>query len=257
MKETIPTRSPDGNCEPCEYLSWDTHFFGYRIARVSHHHLDTHSIEAIFDWCQKNSIECLYFLADSDEPESILLVQEQGFRLVEVRVTMELKLGNWSRKAKPEDNENIIIRPMKEGDYAGLRRIASNSFVHSRFYCDGSFSKKKCQEYYETWIRTSYEGRVDLFLVAEQLGNPIGFITGIFSRNKKEVRLELCAVKESRQEMGVGERLTQTIVKQSVDAGATVALVVTQGRNVAAQRMFQHLGFLTRSCQLYYHKWFS
>jgi ribosomal protein S18 acetylase RimI-like enzyme len=31
--------------------------------------------------------------------------------------------------------------------------------------------------------------------------------------------------------------------------------VVTQGRNVAAQRLYQRAGFVTASTQLWYHRW--
>jgi len=32
--------------------------------------------------------------------------------------------------------------------------------------------------------------------------------------------------------------------------------VVTQGRNLAAQRLYQRNGFVTASLQLWYHRWF-
>jgi hypothetical protein len=31
---------------------------------------------------------------------------------------------------------------------------------------------------------------------------------------------------------------------------------VTQGRNLAAQRLYQRTGFLIRDLQLWYHKWY-
>jgi len=40
------------------------------------------------------------------------------------------------------------------------------------------------------------------------------------------------------------------------DQNASNITVVTQGRNVAAQRLYQRLGFVTRSLELTYHKWF-
>ncbi len=33
--------------------------------------------------------------------------------------------------------------------------------------------------------------------------------------------------------------------------------VVTQGRNCAGQRVYQHCGFLIRGVHLWYHRWFS
>jgi len=38
--------------------------------------------------------------------------------------------------------------------------------------------------------------------------------------------------------------------------GITHAEVVTQGRNYGAQRMYQRCGFVTRTTELWYHKWF-
>jgi hypothetical protein len=32
--------------------------------------------------------------------------------------------------------------------------------------------------------------------------------------------------------------------------------VVTQGNNLAAQRLYQTCGFLSRDLQLWYHKWY-
>jgi hypothetical protein len=34
------------------------------------------------------------------------------------------------------------------------------------------------------------------------------------------------------------------------------AVVITQGRNVRAQRLYQRSGFVTASSQLWYHRWF-
>jgi ribosomal protein S18 acetylase RimI-like enzyme len=36
-----------------------------------------------------------------------------------------------------------------------------------------------------------------------------------------------------------------------------VATVVTQGRNIASQRLYQKHGFVTQSIQLWYHRWTS
>ncbi len=33
--------------------------------------------------------------------------------------------------------------------------------------------------------------------------------------------------------------------------------VVTQGKNIPAQRAYQRCGFITRSVELWFHKWFD
>jgi hypothetical protein len=39
------------------------------------------------------------------------------------------------------------------------------------------------------------------------------------------------------------------------DRGAATVSVVTQGRNVRAQRIYQQFGMRTRSLELWYHRW--
>jgi RimJ/RimL family protein N-acetyltransferase len=41
------------------------------------------------------------------------------------------------------------------------------------------------------------------------------------------------------------------------DQGMDSMEVVTQGRNVAAQRLYQKCGFATKEVQLWYHHWFG
>jgi dTDP-4-amino-4,6-dideoxy-D-galactose acyltransferase len=38
--------------------------------------------------------------------------------------------------------------------------------------------------------------------------------------------------------------------------GVTEVTVVTQGRNIEAQRLYQKCGFLSRAIYYWYHKWF-
>ena len=81
--------------EPCVFLQWDTDFFGFKVARVNGHNLDVEKIKDIYRWCEDYEIECLYFLAGSDDPKTIRCAEDHNFRLVEVRVNMDSSLKNW------------------------------------------------------------------------------------------------------------------------------------------------------------------
>ena len=56
---------------------------------------------------------------------------------------------------------------------------------------------------------------------------------------------------------GGGSALVQGALAWFADRGVTQVLVVTQGRNVGAQRLYQKAGFLTRKVELWYHRWFD
>jgi GNAT superfamily N-acetyltransferase len=243
--------------EPCRYLDWDTHFFGHRIGRIEAHRLDARLWEAIDQWRRQHDIECLYFLADSDDPQTITLAQKHGFQLVEVRLTFERSLADWDPQTRPKAAEGVLIRPAREQDIPILQDIASNSYIDSRYYFDEHFTERQWQEYYRSWVQKSCSGGAELALVAEKEGEVLGYITGQLDHEKNEGIYELTGVKETARRMGVGQELFRSGLDWYVRAGIRSIWVATQGRNITTQRMIQRNGFVTRSCQLYYHKWFQ
>jgi ribosomal protein S18 acetylase RimI-like enzyme len=54
----------------------------------------------------------------------------------------------------------------------------------------------------------------------------------------------------------LGQGLLAGTLKQLADRDVRYVQVVTQGRNYAAQRLYQRCGFVTRKTELWYHKWF-
>jgi GNAT superfamily N-acetyltransferase len=243
--------------EPCQFLQWDTDFFGHRIARVNGQRLDRDCVEAIYAWCEDQAIECLYFLAASDDPQTIRLAEDHDFRLVEVRISLERSLKDWDPETRPKAAEDVFVRPVRPEDIPILQGIAGHSYIDSRFYFDKCFPQEKWQAYYETWVRKSCEGGADLALVAEKDGQVVGYITGLVSKDKPQGQYELTGVEPAVRRAGVGQELFRSGLDWYVRSGVEYIWVDTQGRNVVTQRMIQRHGFLTRSCQLYYHKWFS
>ena len=232
-----------------EYLEWDSRFFDLRIARVRAHHLKQDEIAGLLHWCSTEHIDCLYFLAASDDPETIRLAEKNQFHLVDIRVTFEHSLT----ELKPS---SAVIRKVKAGDLAVLKRIAGVSFTDSRFYNDSHFSRECCSELYATWIERSCEGYADVVLVADKDGAPAGFVTCSLKPDGAG-NIGLIAVDADSRDRGLGRELVNAALAYFRDCGATKATVITQGRNLASQRFYQRCGFLTASVQLWYHRWFS
>jgi ribosomal protein S18 acetylase RimI-like enzyme len=57
------------------------------------------------------------------------------------------------------------------------------------------------------------------------------------------------------QGRGLGRQLIQAAIGFFERQAATRITVVTQGRNVRAQRLYQRCGFVTESLLLWYHWW--
>jgi dTDP-4-amino-4,6-dideoxy-D-galactose acyltransferase len=247
----------DVNSSLCQFLQWDTDFFGYRIARVQGGRLTPESAAQILEWGQQNGIQCLYFQAEADDPQTIRLAEAHGFNLVEVRLTLERNLSDWDPETRPKASQDAAIRAGNPGDIPAVQQIAQNSYIDSRFYFDRRFSEQDWQHYYQTWVKKSFSGGAEMALVAEQDGQVIGYITGVLVNEGQECQYELTGVSQAARRSGVGQELFRSGMDWCVQHGIPYIWVMTQGRNVTTQRMIQRHGFLTRSCHLYYHKWFD
>ncbi|MBN1810219.1 MAG: GNAT family N-acetyltransferase [Anaerolineae bacterium] len=239
--------------DPCEFLEWDSDFFGHRIARVVGHRLDQRRVEAILEWCRARSIECLYFLADSDDRETVELAEDHGFRLVDVRVVLECRLDG-RHTPQRQGSDSVRVRSVCPDDIPVLQSIARTSYLGSRFYFDPHFSVASCEALYETWIVRSCEGSADVVLVAEADGQPVGYVSCYLSGDGQ---IGLVGVADWVRRRGVGRALVDGALRWFAERGVDTVSVATQGRNVAAQRLYQGCGFSTRSLQLWYHKWMS
>ena len=147
------------------------------------------------------------------------------------------------------------VRPFVPHDLAALRVIAGASHKDSRFYFDPHFANSRCMELYQTWIEKSCQGYADTVLVADVEGHPAGFLSCHLSDHGKG-RIGLVGVASAWQGVGLGTRLVSESLRWFAGHGVDSVDVVTQGRNVPAQRLYQNCGFRTKSVQLWYHRWF-
>jgi dTDP-4-amino-4,6-dideoxy-D-galactose acyltransferase len=231
-----------------QYLEWDSNFFGYRIARVLTSRLNEQSAGQIRSWCDSQSIDCLYFLADSDHAETVRLAEQAHFHLVDVRVTLAMKLASWVPSGPVQD----YVRCFKEEDLPALRAIARVSHRDSRFYYDENLPHSLCDALYEAWIENSARGYAQAVLVAVVHDEPVGYISCHLA---SAGRIGLFAVAENAQGQGLGQQLVFAAFRWFLDRKVPEVSVVTQGRNIRGQRLYQKCGFSTRSVQLWYHYW--
>ena len=234
--------------EPCQFLEWDTAFFGRRIARVNGNRLDAAQADRVLAWCAEHQIECLYFLADSDDEATVRAVEARGFDFVDVRMTLE-RTG--TAPAMPSD-----MRLSRAEDVPALKVMAATHHRNSRFYYDRHFLRAQVDAMYSIWIERSCDGTyADAVLVVERNGQPAGYVTCETQASNGEIGL--LGVGEAWQKQGVGMALVNGSLAWFGERGIETIEVVTQGRNINAQRLYQRGGFVTKQVQLAYHRWFE
>jgi dTDP-4-amino-4,6-dideoxy-D-galactose acyltransferase len=236
--------------DPCQVLDWDSAFFGFRIAQLREVHLTAQSVFDSLKWCDREGIRCLYFLASGDSLEAANLAGANGSRMVDIRFTLAREPGGG------QVGEAESVRAFDEADLSALRSIARVSHRDSRFYSDPGFPDQRCDELYETWIDRSCHGFADRVLVAEHLLKTAGYVSCHLRPNGIGA-IGLLAVADGFRGVGLGRRLVAGALHFFAEAGCKSVTVVTQGRNIAAQRLYQNCGFRSASMELWYHRWFE
>ena len=236
-------------------LPWDSAHFGYRIARAFRNQLDPESCRELLEDCLDQSIDCLYFLADAADRETVRTLQAACFDFVDIRLTFA---GHANEMSYIEAPANVLFRHGDVSDLDDLLPIASNSHSQSRFYIDRRFGSHNASLMYETWLRKSLTSDfADAVVVAELNGRPVGYVTCHLHNPAGEGNIGLAGLAESARGLGCASGMFKYATSWFSEQGVDRYNVITQGSNIAAQRLYQRTGFVTRSVELWFHKWFE
>jgi GNAT superfamily N-acetyltransferase len=232
-----------------EILEWDSAFFGFRIARARVPSLTAGDAGRLLRECDAEGVRCLYFLAAASDAETVRVLEDSGFGLKDIRLTLIHKA--------PASSAAAGIRPVEAADVPALRHIARESHHDTRFYCDTNFPRGRCDDLYDAWITKScLSAYADAVLVAEAGHRPAGYVT-CSMRDPARGQIGLFAVAAEARGTGLGRCLIRAALAWFDEHGAHEVITVTQGKNIAAVRAYERCGFVAENVRLWYHRWFN
>ena len=242
------------NSDPARLMTWDTEFFGVRTARALGPIADCHARERLEEWCAENQIDWLHVLLSAGDLDSVRQLEAAGYSFVDIRMTL-LRRGGPAGSGEP--GEGLLLRSPFDGDLESLVTIARNAHTDSRFFNDPRLPHARASALYEEWLKKCCAGALaDSVVVAEMSGAPVGYATGQMRESERGV-IGLVGVDDSARGRGLGGALVREISSRLAKLGSKEIEVVTQGRNVAAQRLYHRAGFAVGAVELWYHKWFD
>lgn len=235
--------------EGCERLGWDSNFFGLPIARVTRRRITRFELASVVNWAEDASVDCVYFLADAEDPESIRAAEGNGFSLTDVRVSLER-----SAPAPSGQAGDASLRLATLADIERLASIARVSHRNTRFHRDARFDPARADELYAVWIDRAVRGELaNAVWVVDTGTGPAGYLA--MSCEGERASIGLVAVDPSCRGRGLGERLVQRAMRWAAEEGAARISVITQGHHAPAVRFYERAGFEVQRVELWYHYW--
>ncbi|MEW5691868.1 MAG: GNAT family N-acetyltransferase, partial [Candidatus Hydrogenedentota bacterium] len=235
-------------------LEWDSNFFGFNVGYLSCLKLTETIAEYVESYCKKEKIRVLEYLCNCHDRRSVRIAEKFGYNFVDIRLTYENNITNFNLMV--ELGSGYSVSKGERKDVSHLRSIASKSYLDSRYYYDVNFPVDKVSEFYQSWVEKAVYGSFDDFAyVLYYNKEPVGFCTIKILKDNR-ARIGIVGISEKYSGRGLGRQLLIYSLNNLKDKGIKNVLVVTQGRNYAAQRLYQRVGFITKSTELWYHKWF-
>lgn len=235
---------------PGVILEWDSRFFGKRIGRVRSSCLTAAESKGIIEWGRDQHLDCLYYLADGAKPGAAMEAEKYGFQYMDMRVTLNRDLT----RGFPE-RANTEIRLAREGDLVQLKKMTHENHTISRFFADPHFDPQRSAQMYEIWIENDLRRTNGQLWVRTIQDQAVAYTSVTLQGETAEIGL--VGVDSAHRRKGYGAELILWTLQQLSREGVKSVDVVTQGSNIAAQILYQKCGFLTKSIDLWYHKWFQ
>lgn len=233
-------------------LSWDSEFFGIRIAQIDAGAFTEGNRSECLQWCHDQRIECAYLSVNSADQGLIDAAVQNEFRLVDIRLILKTTTTTAEHRQHPA---GVEIRASRDSDIDALSNIAIGAHRDTRFYVDGGFDRARCDALYELWIAKSCRGWADHVVVAERAGEAVGYVT--CHRTQTAGRIGLVGVAESARGLGIGHAMIGEALRWCSSQDLDEVTVATQGRNMAALNLYQKSGFSVATVDCIFHKWFA
>lgn len=239
-----------------KHLNWDSEIFGFAIAAVDTAKLTQEMILEINNEAERQKIRFLQYLCPCDDLTSIHQAETAGFHFVDIRLTFQKTLSSSDAMTNFEKKSGIHFGLATPAHIPEIIAMSSDLYQDFRYYVDTPFPRKKVDNFYHAWLSNAVYGKYDHLCYCLFINDmPIGYCTVRFN-DQHTASLGLFGIAKEHQRKSLGNYLLQLTCADLFNKGYKEIHVVTQGKNIGAQRTYQGNGFKTLRTEMWYHRWF-
>lgn len=231
-------------------LEWDTHFFGFRIARILHPIQSDSAFENVLAELRHQAVKMAYYSIPVDDQLSADVALRFQLKLVDIKT---LYAHTLLHQLQHSFDPRVTFFG-QDGPIDSLYHVALQAGEYSRFNVDNRFGRPHYEALYKLWIEKSVSREIAKeILVIEEKGKILGLVTVGEKNGCGDIGL--VAVDESARGKRIGVSLLESALAWFSSKGYPKAQVVTQGKNEIACRIYEKVGFVVESQELFYHVW--
>lgn len=187
-----------------------------------------------------------YAKVDVAESAAVARLEERGFRVVDVNVTLRHGGGAAHNESRGD------VGPATPDEHERLVEIAGRCFRYSRFHLDPEIPNELADRVKREWVRSYVQRRRGIeLLAARDADRPVGFLAVL--QNGPARVIDLVGVDPAYQGRGVGSALVSAFLRRH-GPEADELLVGTQIANVPSLRLYAGKGFVVERAAYVLHR---
>lgn len=178
-----------------------------------------------------------------------MLLEDQGFRFIEMTYAPELELINFDIA---NAHSAVSIAKATEEDLHALLAIAGTSFQNERFKMDPRIDPSISDRRFENWVANSLHHTTQEVFVVRDGSEPVAlFITELLKDGTCYWHLNAIAIHYQGQ--GYGRRVWCAMLEQAKTTGASRVRTSIAARNHRVLNLYARLGFKFSPPQMTFH----
>ncbi len=235
-----------------QLLNVDSEIFGFPVAKILPNTLSQRELEQVISRLKKENVRLAFWASNPNDRESQQAARLCHGFLADKKVTFVMDIGHLPER--PADMNWAIEEYADARPCAELENLAIQVGRNSRFGADPRISEDTLIDLYTLWIRNSVNKQLaDAVFVVRQSGRVVGMVT--VGEKDGRGNIGLFAVDPALRRKNLGGSLVCAAQEWARRKGFRFAQVVTQGKNVAACRLYRKCGYQVDKVEFFYHFW--
>ena len=234
-------------------VPWDSEILASPVAEISHIELKDAeqagtSLAEFEDWCVANDIRLCHCRILHHQTRESLLLQERGFRFIELNYRPELR----NLQSKSFATDSIEIAEANPADHDLLVEMAQQVFQHGRFHQDPRLGSDLGNRRYGVWMHNSFSHPGQFIYKCMLNGEIVAFFVVEYPAEGLS-HWALIGLAPGCSGQGLGTRAWQSMMRFQKHNGIQVITTSISSHNTAVLNLYVKLGFRFPEPMTSYH----